>query len=124
MLDKTSKLVLDKFIASGKGTSYICAFTPVWENESDILIDDLANSLDVDTEDLRATVRYLESVGLVEYQRTNKGKAAGFHLSHKGLNYKEFKHLDSMERWKERAIGFASGVILSVIAALLRYLMM
>lgn len=77
MLDKTSKLVLDKFIASGKGTSYICAFTPAWEDECDILIDDLADSLNIDVEDLRATVRYLESAGLVEYQRTDKKKSCG-----------------------------------------------
>lgn len=42
-----------------------------------------------------------------------------FMLLEKGACYKEYSRLESLERWKERGIGFAAGVLLSVTTAII-----
>ena len=42
-----------------------------------------------------------------------------FRISERARSYKEIQRLEKWERWKERLIGFVSGVVLTVIAWLL-----
>lgn len=117
MMDKTSKLILDKLISAGKGTDYICAFDDAWANQADIVIDDFAKSLNMRTEDVRAAVRKLKQDGWLEYQQVAKQeKPAGFHLSHAGLNYKEIKRIETIKFIKRSiltpiAVSFATTIL-------------
>lgn len=40
----------------------------------------------------------------------------GFRLMESARSYRNIQRLENRERWKERVLGFVSGVLLSVIA--------
>lgn len=68
-------------------------------------------------------IRSLLSSGLLELAHDQRGNEAGVALSQRGLCYKELQKLESKARWKERVIGFAFGVLTSVVAtAILSFL--
>lgn len=45
-----------------------------------------------------------------------------FRLTQIGLHYRELQKLERREKWKERAYGFVSGVVTTVIAELIAWL--
>ncbi|WP_352416107.1 hypothetical protein [Oscillibacter ruminantium] len=73
-------------------------------------IDRIAKSVSSDAESVRAAVRDLESNGFIKFSRAGS-VTLDFYLDHKGMHHKEMRMLESRERWKERIIGFALGVI-------------
>lgn len=97
-LDKSSKKLLAFMRSQNKGTNYVCAFDDAFSSLTDIVIEDFAEQLKRDVEDVRANVRFLEENGYLEYQYATSAKKSkytvGFHLSHKGLNHKEFNRID------------------------------
>lgn len=127
-MDKNSKKILNKLISEGKGTSYVCSFNGSFLGFANIDIHNFSNSIGMDVEDLRAAVRYLHENGYLEYQmlNTSKGKTpCGFHLSHKGLNWRSFRREEILnyiaDKWADffaAAISFVSLII--SIAALLQ----
>ena len=113
-MDKTSKKILQKLISAGTGTNYICSFSGSAFGPTNTNIVDFSESLSMDIEDLRAAVRYLESSGYLEYQMmtTRKGKvAAGFHLSHKGLNWRYFRRKEILDYIADKWVDFFAAVI-------------
>lgn len=81
-MDKNSKMILDYLIQNG-GCDYLVDF--------DEELDEMADDLNINSEDLRANVRFLKENGYLEYQRYSSGHTHGFFLSHKGVHYKEFE---------------------------------
>lgn len=108
-MDKTSKKIIHYLKSKECGSNYICRF----DNE----FNELAESLCIPVEDLRAAVRWLESQGILEYQCYNGGKICGFHLSHIGVNWNYFRRKQLIEYIEEKWIDFFS--LLASIAALL-----
>ena len=122
-MDKTSKKILQTLIAGGKGTQYICAYSSNWIGLCDITIDDLAKSVSMPTEDLRAASRFLVENGYLEYQKTGDRKT-GFHLSYKGLNWKYYRRKEILkyiaDKWTDFLAVIISlfSLIISIIALL------
>ena len=58
----------------------------------------------------------LNEMGLL---RWGDKQHTAFRISERARSYKEIQRLEKWERWKERLIGFVSGVVLAVIAWLL-----
>ena len=58
----------------------------------------------------------LNEMGLL---RWGDKQHTAFRISERARSYKEIQRLEKWERWKERLIGFVSGVVLTVIAWLL-----
>lgn len=104
-MDKTSNALIKKMISGGKGTDYICAFDSAWLSCADTDIDSLALEIGARTEDVRAAVRFLTDAGYMEYQTANGNLKIGFHLSHKGLNWRYFRKREIMDyiadKWPE-----------------------
>ena len=58
----------------------------------------------------------LNEMGLLQW---GDKQHTAFRISERARSYKEIQRLEKWERWKERLIGFVSGVVLTVIAWLL-----
>ena len=122
-MNKTCKKILQTLIKGGKGTQYICAYDPAWVGLADISIEDMAQKLSMPVEDLRATTRFLKESGYLEYQ-TSRGKAVGFHLSHKGLNWKSYRRKEFLKYAADKWVDFLAviislfSLIISIIALL------
>lgn len=58
----------------------------------------------------------LERMGMLQWGDTHH---TAFRILESARSYKEIQRLEKWERWKERLIGFVSGVTLTVIAWLL-----
>lgn len=58
----------------------------------------------------------MDNLGLL---RWGDKQHTAFRISERARSYKEIQRLEKWERWKERLIGFVSGVVLTVIAWLL-----
>lgn len=100
MLDKLSKAILKYMIANGKNTSYVWSFSESIVYECQSTIYKIAEDINIDVEDIRACVRYLQEHGYIEYQVavSRSGKQnVGFHLSHKGLNTFEISLIKTKE---------------------------
>ncbi len=113
-MDKTCKKVLQVLINSGKGTQYICAYDPAWVGLADISIEDMAQKLSIPTEDLRAATRFLKESGYLEYQ-TSRERVIGFHLSHKGLNWKNYRREEILKYIANKWTDFLA-VVISLIS--------
>lgn len=114
-MDKTSKLIIRELIKGNKGSEYMCSFDEGWLSESDISIEQLAEKLRTRTEDVRAAVRYLEETGFLEYEETSSGLIIGFHLSHKGLNWKYYNRKAIFDYIADKFPDFIA-VIISLIS--------
>lgn len=106
MLDKRSEIFLN-FLESRPDKNFIYYEEPEYPEELG------------DNNDLFALIRYLEKTGYLEIIETSSGADMGVRLSHKGVNRKEMRLLEKKERWKERAWGFISGVLMTVLAGLI-----
>lgn len=58
----------------------------------------------------------LEELSVMGMLQWGDKQHTGFRLLESARSYKNIQHLENKERWKERLIGFASGVILTVAA--------
>lgn len=114
-MDKTSKLIIQELIKGNKGSEYICSFDEGWLSEADISIDQLSERLNMRTEDIRAAVRHLEETGLLEYSEISNGFIWGFHLSHKGLNWKYYNRKAIFDYIADKFPDFIA-VIISLIS--------
>lgn len=103
MLDKKSKIFLD-FLENRPNKNFIYYVEPEYPEELG------------DNDDLFALIRHLEKNGYVEIITTSSGMDIGVRLSHKGASRKEMHRLETRERWKERAWGFVSGVLVTILA--------
>lgn len=115
-MDKDSKVLINYLISKG-GCRHSVSFSSG--------IDLVASELKVDTESLRATVRYLHKTGYIDYQKfVNSEKIAAFALSHKGENWKYFRRREILNYIAEKWIDFFAAIIsvislvISVISAL------
>ena len=108
--DKTSKQVIKYLFSKNLGSEYVCRFAKEFA--------DLADSLHISLEDLRACVRWLESQGFVEYQRYGSGKTSGFHLSHKGLHLRYFRRREVLNYIADKWADFLAAVISLVSLAI------
>lgn len=82
-MDQTSKKILDYLINQNQGSRFSVSFL-------DDEFENVCELIGLDSENARATVRYLHGLGYLEYQTTGSGHNLGFFLSHKGLNYNDF----------------------------------
>lgn len=111
-MDKTSKQIMKYLSSKGKGSEYVCRFDEEFES--------LSISLHVPLEDLRASVRWMESNGILEYQRYGGGQVSGFHLSHVGVNWRYFRRKEILKYVEEKWIDFFS--LLASVAALIIFI--
>lgn len=75
-------------------------------------LDNLASTLQIDSEHLRATVRYLHDRGYIDYQKySGSDKNAAFALSHKGQNWKFFRRRDIINYLADKWIDFFASII-------------
>lgn len=114
MLDRSAKILI-KYLVKNGGCKKSLSFNSG--------LDSLASELNVDTESLRATVRYLHDIGYIDYQKySNSDKNAAFALSHKGENWKYFQRLKALDYLADKWVDFFAvlisigSLIVSVIA--------
>jgi hypothetical protein len=98
IMDKTSKKVLNHLISNGGCDKYI-----YWGEDFDTLVQ----TLNLNSEDLRADIRYLHDCGYIDYQKfSNSDRNASFSLSHKGLHWKYFRRQAILQYILEKWIDF------------------
>lgn len=106
-MDKISIKILEHLIASGG-----CKKVVNFQDE----LDTLALQFNMDSEDLRATIRYLNSIGYIEYMHySNSERVYGFYLSHKGRNWRKFRREETIKYLKDKWIDFFA-MLISFIA--------
>ena len=118
--DRLTNKIL-QFLAP-KGAECFCSISENWDHESKVPIGQLCNTVNAQRSEVLAAVAYLVEQGLAQYRFLNSSTGhvnIAFRLTHQGLHYKEFRRLTSKERWKERIIGFMSGMAITVIGALI-----
>lgn len=116
-MDKTSKKILNHLIASGGCDKFIR-----WGDE----FDALAHTLNLNSEDLRANIRYLHECGYIDYQKfSNSNRNASFSLSHKGLHWKYFRRQSFLQYLSEKWIDFFAMLIsfVSLVLAMISLLL-
>jgi hypothetical protein len=117
MLDKNSKIILDYLISKGG----LEKFTTFGSG-----LPKMAEALNMDTEMLRANIRFLYDLGYVDFQKSDIGQNFSFSLSYKGLNWKSFRKFDLLsylaDKWIDILALIFSGVALaiSITSVLLR----
>lgn len=109
-IDKDSRTMLDNLISGepdyprgAYSYSYIC------------------EAFNMDEDEMFRIVKGLVANNLAEYAywNTSAGEVdMGVVLTQSGRAYKELKKLETLERWKERAWGFFSGIVVGVITTL------
>ena len=108
---------------SSKGAGCFCSLMESWDNESDVSLEKLCEAVDANQTEVLAAVAYLVRIGMAEYRslksRTSPPVNISFRLRHEGLRYKEFRRLTRKEQWKERLIGFFSGIAVTVLGGLI-----
>ena len=111
-MDKVARSILEWLVknSSGKGTEYICAFDEDWKDINGVCLDDMANALGMQSEDARAAVRFLVELGMLEYQSVGD-YYSGFHLSHKGLNWKYYRRKEILDYIANKWPDFIAVVI-------------
>lgn len=122
-MNKTCKKILQTLIKGGKGTQYICAYDPAWVGLADISIEDMAQKLSMSVEDIRAASKFLAENRYLEYQKAGDRKA-GFHLSHKGLNWKYYRREEILRYIADKWVDFFAAVIslLSLVISIIALL--
>lgn len=104
ILSKSTRVVIDELLTYDEDLPN--RFYSVRKLEgrvkADIRVVDVLNDLDVQ--------------GLLEW---GDKQHSAFRITERARSYKELQRLEGWERWKERLIGFGSGVILTVIAWML-----
>lgn len=121
-MDKLAKSILMFMEKQPKGTACQCSLRENWDYISDISISDLSKAVNATPDDTLAAIAYLVEQNLAAYgnlQTRNGPAPITFHLKHEGLHYREISQLAKKEQWKERAIGFFSGIAVTVLAGLL-----
>jgi len=87
-------------------------------------LDTHAQNVNMNTESLRATVRYLNETGYIDYQKSSKSdRNVSFSLSHKGENWKYFRKKEILNYIAEKWIDFFAAVI-SVVSLVISVISM
>jgi hypothetical protein len=110
-LTKNHKILLDIAIKNPPNLQsrfytldYICRFAQDWDS---FIVFSIVNNL-----------VEINAAGWGDKQHT------AFYLNETGREYRQIDHLEKAERWKERAYGFVSGVLISVLGgAILKLLL-
>ena len=122
MLDKLSKRILNFTVNTANDTSCFFSINSEFDSEAKTTFHSLVEAVKATESDVLEAVKFLNKNDLVEYRvlrsKTGELKIA-FHLTHEGMHFKELKALKTRERWKERILGFISGILVSVIGSLL-----
>lgn len=121
-MDKLAKKILDFAIDTAGTTGKFFSVSSRWDSEASVPFDRLVEAAQVPPADVLAAVKYLAENNFIEYSRLNTKKGPinmAFRLTHTGLHYKEFRHLQARERWIERIFGFVSGVLVTVVGGLI-----
>lgn len=105
-----------------RGANCFCSLSEYWDSEADIPIAEVADAVGVSPEAVQQAAEYMVKNGLAEYRilssRSSRIEVA-FRLTHEGLHYREYRRLSAKERWAERAIGFISGLLVSVAGSVI-----
>lgn len=113
-MDKQAKTLI-KYLIDNGGCS-----KPVFFSD----LDTHAKTLNTSAESLRATVRYLNETGYIDYQKSNKSdRNVSFSLSHKGENWKYFRKKEILNYIAEKWIDFFAAVI-SVVSLVISVISM
>lgn len=111
LIDKESREMLDLLIVS----------EPDCPRRS-FSYDRICELSGLDEERMFPVVNGLVEKGLAEpaYRVSSAGRrAAGIALTQSGIKYRELRRLERVERWKERAYGFISGVLLTALSGVI-----
>lgn len=99
-MDKISKKTLNYLIELG-GCEHAIDF--------DSGLNHMAKNLNMNSEDLRANIRYLHDLGYIDYQKfVHSNRNAAFALSYKGLHWKYFRRKEMIKYLEEKWIDFFS----------------
>lgn len=123
--DKLTRKILTFMCDRPAGTS--CAITETWPEFANIPLEDLCSEIGYSKEEVLPAVADLVEHGLAGYRKINSRSTTinvAFHLLHRGLHWKELKGLETRERWKERAFGFISGVLVTVVGGVILKLLL
>lgn len=113
-MDKQTKTLI-KYLLDNGGCDKIIFFSD---------LDTHAQNLNMNTESLRATVRYLNETGYIDYQKSSKSdRNVSFSLSHKGENWKYFRKKEILNYIAEKWIDFFAAVI-SVVSLVISVISM
>lgn len=122
-MSKPDKLVNKiLFFMNQNGAGCYCSIATNWDSEASIPFGQICKAVNAGEAEVRAAVAYMVKHDLAEYGRLSSKSGPiniSFRLNHEGLHYKEFQRLTQVERWKERAYGFFSGVLISVLAGII-----
>lgn len=122
-MDRTAKTILKNMSSHKKEAEFICVFDEAWKGYGDVTIDEFAKSVGLQTETVAVAVRYLEEAGYLEYQKSSSGYI-GFHLSHKGLNWRYFRRKEILDYIADKWVDFfsmliaLSSLVISIVALL------
>lgn len=111
LIDKESREMLDLLLVSEPDCPHR-AFS----------YDRICELSGLDEERMFPVVKGLVEKGLAEpaYRVSSAGRrAAGIALTQSGIKYRELCRLERVERWKERAYGFVSGMLLTLLSGLI-----
>lgn len=117
-MDRICKKILNKMISTSRDTAYLYSFST---SEGDIFIDHFADRIGINRSNVRSAMDYLAENGYLEYAK-NGETATGFHLSHKGLNWKAFRRADVLnyiaDKWVDILASIISmlSLVISIIA--------
>lgn len=104
------------------GADCTVSLSPEWNDHNKISFNDISQAIGTSPEEFIRAVEYMVKNDLAKYHciKSSSGPVPiGFYLTHEGLHYKEIRRLTSQEKWKERIIGFASGLLVAVCGALI-----
>lgn len=121
-MDRLSRSILDFMLNIGKTTCIYCSLGEEWDRLSQVSIKSLCDSINLPRQDILAAVSFLERNGYVEYKTTSlNGRTVclAFHLSHRGLHYKE---LDKNEQLRFIRHSVIAPVIVSLATNALLFL--
>lgn len=118
-MDKVCKMILNKMIASGKGTEYLCSR---YDSTGDIFIGKFANDLGIDCSKALAAMEHLVKKDYLRYEMSGRDKL-GYKLTYEGLNWRSFRRAKLLyyiaDKWVDIFASIISLVSLFISIAVL-----
>ena len=123
-MDKVAKSIINFINDQPNAAGLCCSIDEYWDSSDGNSVNflDLCSAVHATPEQVTSAIAYLVDINHAEYLTLGSPDnftVVGFRLKHLGLHFKEFQRLTSKEKWKERAVGFLFGVLVSVISGII-----
>lgn len=123
--DKLTRRLLAFLSSKPAGTSF--SISENWDSESDVSFGAVCAAVCAEAPEIQAAMAELVEQNLAKYRvlPSRSGPVAiAVLLRHRGLHWRELRSLERRERWKERAMGFVSGVLVTVLGGIIAELLL